>query len=253
MFSEDPTLPVGALLMAAACCFVALRARQEGKYLAWGASALALAGVVLAVEWFWVTDEERIEGVVYDVRRALLASDSQRIMAHLTPDVQYVQGGSSVDSEATRAMIANGLSGAKFDVVRIRELQASAGRRTRRGRAEFKVFSRGSFQGPLGFGGLAGAADSTWSLGFEETKPGVWKINRITPISTPILPSLFAGGAAPRGPATGPFPEMDPSLHGPLAGERGHGRGDMRLTRKSLARERERQRQRQPDRIMPAR
>lgn len=249
MFSEDPTLPVGALLMAAACCFVALRARQEGKYLVWGASALALAGAVLAVEWFWVTDEERIEGVVQDVRRALLASDAQGILAHLTPDVKYVLAGSSVEPEATRAMIAGALSGAKFDLVRIREFQASAGRRTRRGKAEFKVFARGSIQGPLGFGGLSGASDSAWSLGFEETKPGVWKINRITPISTPINPALFAGGAAPRGPG-GPPPEMDPSLLGPMGD---HGRGDVRMTRKSLARERERQRQFQFDRALPAR
>jgi hypothetical protein len=44
---------------------------------------------------------------------------------------------------------------------------------------------------------------------------------------------------------------MDPSLHGPMMGDRGHGRGDVRMTRKSLARERERQRQ--PDRVMPVR
>ena len=93
MFSEDPTLPVGALLLAAAVCFVTLRARQEGKYLIWGLAALAAAAGVAAVEWFWVTDEERIEAVVYDLRRSLLASDPQGVLAHLTPDVQYVQGG----------------------------------------------------------------------------------------------------------------------------------------------------------------
>ena len=52
MFTEDPTLPVGALLMAAACCFVALRARQEGKYLAWGASALACISRILTTSNF---------------------------------------------------------------------------------------------------------------------------------------------------------------------------------------------------------
>src|SRR5271166_4780259 len=28
-----------------------------------------------------------------------------------------------------------------------------------------------------------GTANSTWSLGFQETEPGVWKVNRITPVS----------------------------------------------------------------------
>ncbi len=250
MFTEDPTLPVGALLLAAACCFVALRARQEGKYLIWGASALAVAGAVLAVEWLWVTDEERIEGVVYDLRRAILASDAPAILAHLTADVQYVQSGTSMAPQATRALISNAVSNSKFEVVRIRGLQASAGRQTRRGRAEFKVFAQGTVQGPLGFGDLAGADDSSWSLGFEETKPGVWKVNRITPMSARFNPALLAGGVAPHQPETAPPPEMDPSL---LTGEpnRGRSRGEFRMTRKSMTRERQRQRQHQSSPIVP--
>lgn len=250
MFSDNPTLPVGVLLLAAACCFVALRARQEGKYLVWGASALALAGLVLAVEWFWVTDEERIEGVVYDLRRALLASDAQGILAHLTPDVKYVQAGAAIPSAATRVMITGGVSNSKFDVVRIRELQTSAGRQTRRGKAEFKVFAKATVQGPMGLGGVMGADDSTWSLGFEETKPGVWKINRITPMGARFNPALLAGGVgSPRQAAT---PEMDPSLlQGAMPGgpDRGRMHGDSHVTRKSLGRGR----QRHADRASPDR
>lgn len=242
MFTEDPTLPVAVLLMASACCFVALRVRQDGKYLIWGLGALGLTGATLAFEWLWVTDVERIEGIVYDLRRSLLASDSQRILAHLTPDAQFVQAGSSMTPEATRALITGNVSLAKFDLVRVRGLQASAGQRTRRGKAEFKVFARGSIQGPLGFGGLSGAADSTWSLGFEETKPGVWKINRITPISAPVSPAYFAGAAA-RSPETLRYPGMDPALSGPMAGgpDRGREHAEPRMTRKALVRERERQ------------
>ncbi|MDG3007677.1 hypothetical protein [Paludisphaera mucosa] len=244
MFSEDPTLPAGALLLAAACCFVALRARQEGKYLIWGLTALGLAGVVLTVEWFWVTDDERIEAVVYDLRRSLLASDAQGLLAHLTPDVQYVQAGESMPTIATRALIQASLANSKFDVVRIRELQTSAGRRTRRGKAEFKIFVRGAMQGPAGYNG-AGAGDSAWSLGFEETKPGVWKVNRITPISLPFSPALLAGPAG-RPPGVESSRDVDASL-APFPGpsepspRRGRARAD-RVDRKSLGRLRERSR-----------
>ena len=192
MFSEDPTLPVGALIVAAVACFLALRTRQEGKYLIWGLSLLGLAGLVLAVEWLWVTDEERIETVVYDLRRALLASDAEGMLAHFTPDVQYVQSGESLPTAATRALVQASLAQSRFDVVRIRGLQTSAGKQTRRGKAEFKAFVRGSVQGPFGMGG-DGATDTSWSLGFEETKPGVWKVNRITPLSMPYNPALLAG------------------------------------------------------------
>jgi hypothetical protein len=35
-----------------------------------------------------------------------------------------------------------------------------------------------------------GSVNSSWSLGFRETSPGVWKVNRITPVSVPGLPGL---------------------------------------------------------------
>ncbi|WP_165246895.1 hypothetical protein [Paludisphaera soli] len=237
MFSDDATLPVGALLLVAAACFLALKARQEGKYLIWGLSAVAAAVLTAGVEWFWVTDEERIEAVVYDLRRSLLASDSAAMLAHLTDDVQYVQSGESIPPLATRTMIQASVGRSKFDIVRVRGLQASAGRRTRRGKAEFKVFVRGSVQGPLGLGG-SGAADTTWSLGFEETKPGVWKVNRITPISLPYNAALLTGTPrAPGGPGGGIG--GDPSLAptGPDNEAIGR-RGRFRFDRKSLGRER---------------
>lgn len=245
MFTEDPTLPVAVLLMAAVCCFVALRTRQEGKYLVWGTSALAAAAAVAAFEWFWVTDRERIEGVVYDVRRALLASDAQAVLACLTPQAQYVQSGSSLSPETTRALILGNVAAAKFDVVRIHALQTSAGRRTRRGKADLKVFVRGDVLGPMGFGSFSGAADSAWSLGFEETRPGVWKINRITPISTPFNPAALAAAAIPRDlPAVSPLATKSLPFD-PTPGLRD--RGEFRVTRKTLARDR----QRRYDRVAP--
>lgn len=236
MFSDDPTWPVAALLLVAALCFVGLRMREEGKYLIWGLAAVALAVLVLAVEWMWVTDEERIEAVVHDLRRAVLAADADGILAHLTPDVQYVQSGTSQSADETRNMIRGMIDGSKIDMVRIRELQTSAGRLTKRGKAEFKAFARGAIQGPFGFIG-AGAADSTWSLGFEQTKPGVWKVNRITPVSTPVYSSILNAPHPQRGFGPGfggpdPSPGGAPSPPGPGSGGLRH--GPFRLDRKHM-------------------
>jgi hypothetical protein len=234
MFSDDPTWPAAVLLLVAAICFVALRIREEGKYLIWGLSATALAVVVLAAEWMWVTDAERIEAVVYDLRRALLASDVDGVLAHLTPDAQYVQSGeSSWSPDETRSRIRGVLDGSKFDMVRIRELQTSAGRLTKRGKAEFKAFVRGTVEGPLGFVG-SGASDSTWSLGFEQTKPGVWKVNRITPVSMPPNAPVLNPESSRRGFGYG---HGDPAPHGgPGFGPvyNGRHRGPIRLDRNHL-------------------
>src|SRR5436190_604723 len=89
--SEDPTYLVGALGILAVSFLMALRVTQQGKYLYWALGALGLAAAVLAIEHFWVTDNERIERVVYDLRRAVLASDVDGVLEHLTPDVEYVQ------------------------------------------------------------------------------------------------------------------------------------------------------------------
>ncbi|WP_165069901.1 nuclear transport factor 2 family protein [Paludisphaera rhizosphaerae] len=241
MFSDDPTWPVGALLFVAALCFVGLRVRQEGKYLIWGLTALGLAALVLTVEWMWVTDEERIEAVVYDLRRALLASDADGVLAHLTPDVQYVQSGEPRSSNETRNLIRNAMDGSKLDIVRIRELQTSAGRLTKRGKAEFKALVKGTVQGPFGFAG-SGGSDSTWSLGFEQTKSGVWKVNRITPVATSFNPSILNAPSVHRefGRSPGFNMEggmMDPALGGsPPApgGSDGRRQGPFRLDRKHL-------------------
>ena len=84
-----------------------MRVTQQGKYLVWALSSLGLAMTVLLVERFWVTDNERIERVVYDLRRAVMTSDAEAVLKHLTPDVQYVQHGTALPGEATRELIRN--------------------------------------------------------------------------------------------------------------------------------------------------
>jgi ketosteroid isomerase-like protein len=199
LLSEDPTFLAGALLLLAGTFAIAMRVTQQGRYLVWAIAALGLAVVVVAVERFWVTDNERVERVVYDLRRAVLASDAEGVLRHLTPDVQYVQDGTPLSGEATRALIRANLDNATFDVVHIRELQTSAGRQTRRGKAEFRLLAKGQLRTSLATYNV-GTADSTWSLGFQETAPGEWKVNRITPVLVPegirsvSTPSSRTGG-----------------------------------------------------------
>jgi hypothetical protein len=203
--SEDPTYLAAALGLVAAASLMALRVTQQGKYLYWTLGSLGLAGLVLVIEHFWVTDNERIERVVYDLRRAVLASDVEGVLKNLTPDVEYVQNGTAISGETTRTLIRANLAQATFDFIHINDLQTSAGQQTRRGKAEFRVYAKGALQTPLASYNV-GTANSTWSLGFEETEPKVWKVNRITPMSLPdgtitvphTAPRRGGQGRAPR-------------------------------------------------------
>ena len=61
----------------------------------------------------------------------------------MAPNVQYLQGDTALSEDATRALIRVNLSHTRFDFVRISDLQTSAGRQSRRGKAEFRVFASG--------------------------------------------------------------------------------------------------------------
>ena len=121
--------------------------------------------------------------MVYDLRRAVLNSDAEGVLIHMAPNVQYLQGDTALSEDATRALIRANLSHAQFDFVRISDLQTSAGQQSRRGKAEFRVFTRGRLTSSASAD--SGTAVTTWSLGFQETEPGVWKVNRISPVSIP--------------------------------------------------------------------
>ena len=182
--SEDPTFLLSVLVMAAVASLIALRVTQQGRFLIGAGVCLALALVVFVGERAWVTQGERIAMVVEDLRRAIEASDVEGVTRHLTPDVEFVQEDRTVGSAATRALIRSNLENAGFNFVRVTGLRTAAFPRSRRGTAEFRVMAEGRSKAALGTG-LIGTAGSEWSLGFQETSPDVWKVNRITPISIP--------------------------------------------------------------------
>jgi hypothetical protein len=182
--SEDPTLLAGGLLLLAAAFVVAMRVTQQGKYLIRAVIAAALAAAVVVIEWWWVTDNERIEQVVYGLRQAVANSDVEGVLGYMTPNVLYVRGDTALDGEATRALIRDNLSHARFEIVRISNLEADAAEQSRRGTAMFRVVAKGTMDTSLASLNF-GTANSIWSLGLQETEPGVWKVNRITPVQVP--------------------------------------------------------------------
>jgi ketosteroid isomerase-like protein len=188
--SEDPTYLIVALFLLAGAFVVALNVTQQGKYLIRAGVVMVFVLSLIAVDWFWITDNERIEQVVYDLRKSVQASDVDGVLSHLAPNVQYLQGETALSEDATRALIQANLGHTQFEFVRVSDLQTSAGQQSRRGKAEFRVFTRGHSSASAG--PLDGV--TTWSLGFQETAPGVWKVNRISPVSMPQGILALPGG-----------------------------------------------------------
>ena len=182
--SEDATILVAFLVLLAAGFWVAMKATQQGKYLIRALIALGLAGAAFLIEWVWVTDNERIEHVVYELRDSALNSDVDRLLTHMGPEVRFQNGDGSMDPEATRAMIRDTISHTQFEFIRISNLQINVGEQSRRGTAEFRVLAKGNMNTPVAQMNV-GSFNSIWSLGFQETKPREWKVYRITPVQIP--------------------------------------------------------------------
>jgi hypothetical protein len=192
-FLEDATLPAALLLLVAGGFVVALRVTQQGKYLIRALFAAGLAAAVVVFEWLWMTDNERIERVVYGLRDAVASSDVEGVLGYMDPDVQYVRGETALDGPETRGFIRANLERAKFDLVRVSGLETSAAEQSRRGTATFHVFAKGTMDTSMATVTI-GTADSLWSLGLRETRPGVWKVNRITPMQLPSEALPVPGG-----------------------------------------------------------
>src|SRR5207248_744691 len=136
--SEDASYLAGSLAILAACFLIAMRVTQQGKFLVWAGVALAAAVLVVGIEWVWVTDNERIERVVYDLARAVEASDAPAALGFMTDDVQLVQKGFTLPGAATRALVEWRVANTHFDFVRVTHLVARAGEQSRRGTADFR-------------------------------------------------------------------------------------------------------------------
>jgi hypothetical protein len=182
--SEDPTYLAGGLAVLAGVFLIAMRVTQQGKFLLWAGVSLSLSVLVVGVERLWVTDNERIEQVVYDLGQAVREADAPAALAEMTDDVHLIIGGNTFSGETTRALVEERVSNSRFEFLRITHLVANAGGQSRRGTAEFRVLAGGDFRDTGGLSG-AGTGDSSWSLGFRETSPGVWKVNRISPLQLP--------------------------------------------------------------------
>ena len=81
-----------------------------------------------SIKQFCVTDQERIERVVYNLRKAVASHDIQGVLDHLTYDVEYVQRNTALSGDRTRELIRADLNSATFDLLNIQGLQISAGR-----------------------------------------------------------------------------------------------------------------------------
>lgn len=205
LFTEDPWPLIWLAAIVALASLVALRVTQRGKYALVALAMVVVSAVLLVVDALVVTDVERIHDTLSKLVAAVRHSDTEAVLALLTDDVTLDQDSASTsiirsarpdfEGTFTRAAIRGILASLRFDALSIERPVVTAGRLTRLGKAEFRLFAKGNIEPS---GAPFGTLDSEWSLGFREVD-GVWKVSRITPLRLP----QGTGMALPR-PATTP-------------------------------------------------
>jgi hypothetical protein len=202
---ENPWPLVWVLGAVGVGCLVALRITQRGRYLVLAFGCVAAALLLLAVDALVLTDVERIEHVLDELVSASRRSDADAALSLLTDDVSLTQGSSlpdtppsaarrSLEGTITRSIIHDTLDDVRFDFIHIDNPTITAGQITRQGRAEFRLYAKGTVHS-RGFSFATDAEGSDWSLGFREVG-GQWKVSRITAVRLPRGASLPL--AAPR-------------------------------------------------------
>lgn len=186
---EDPWPLIWICAFAIPASLLALRVTQQGKFLFLALGALGLAALLLLIDTLVVTDTERIEQTLEQLIAATRRSDGDAFNALLTTDVSLGQnsGSTNLSGAAARAVIKATLEATEFDFITIGKRAISAGRLTRQGTADFRVFTAGTIQGTR-FGTNPNEG-SDWSLGFREVD-GAWKVSRITAVRLPSNASL---------------------------------------------------------------
>jgi hypothetical protein len=189
--AENPWYLVVILVLIAAGCLLALRATQDGRYLVRAMIALGLAAILIVVDALWVTEAERVAGVVRALASAVERSDGAGALALMDEHVTFSMRSNTYGEELVLDSIAALLREVQFDFVRVSRLMTTAGEQTHRGQAEFKVTVAGTIQQGMTPRNFAGYSE--WSLGFRRLADGAWKINRITAVELPqytMIPTL---------------------------------------------------------------
>lgn len=188
LISENPWPLVWICLAGAVVCLIALRFTQRGKFLIIAIGSGLLAGLLVVIDHLWVTDSERVEAVVNRLVDAARRSDTSALDDLISDAISLddVGGREFARGQVARLFLRFAIQSTRFDLLTVGNLRIDVGQISRQAKADLRIFASGSFQSP--FNQLNFATDlegSDWSIGLEETAPGVWKIQRISALSLP--------------------------------------------------------------------
>lgn len=187
---ENPWPAIAALALAAAVLLGLFLVNQNGRHLFRALGLAGLCAALLGIDWLWTTDREKIAGTISAMAAAVKRNDEPELRKLLTPTAVYVRNGLPAgvgfESPLGRTLLKQALDQMRFDMLTVRNLRITAGKKTRRGKADFDVLATGTWVPPQGGSAMNFPPTPTsWSLGLAREPDGRWLVDRITPTRLP--------------------------------------------------------------------
>jgi ketosteroid isomerase-like protein len=170
LFADDVWPLIWVLALVEIILIIAMVSTGRGKFLFWIAAVAAFAGILLIVEWFWVTARERVSSALDDMARAAREEDTDRLISHLSPQCHFGglnRSGIQQVAEATLRLVD--LNKVSLGDRRIELLPSR-----REATASFLAVATGK-RSTTPFNSYP----TRWRLTFQQSQAGEWKVVEI--------------------------------------------------------------------------
>jgi hypothetical protein len=184
---EDVWPLIGLLAVIALGLGIAMVGTGRGRFLI-GIIALAcLAVSLLVIERLWVTDKERVDGIINEMAQSALREDSAAIVRHLSPQCRY----GNLDRSGIERLAAATFAQVALDKVSVSSRKTEVFPMRGEARVDFLAVVRGR-QNNVEFSPYP----TRWIFTFVQNQQGAWEVEEIQQIPAfsesrqPIAPQL---------------------------------------------------------------
>jgi hypothetical protein len=170
LFAEDVWPLIWVIALVELLLVIAMVGTGRGRLLIWIAALPVLAVALLGVEWLWVTDRERVDGIIDQIAEAVRHEDAESLVQHLAPRCRY--GGMNRDGiQRTAASLFQTL---EIDSLKLSSRKTQMFRLRKEATAEFLAVIRGK-QSNVDFSPYP----TRWVLTFNQDTNGRWQVAEI--------------------------------------------------------------------------
>jgi hypothetical protein len=170
---------IGLIAIIALGLAIAMVATGRGRFIAGIVALGCIALLLLAIEYLWVTDRERVDGIIRDMASSAVREDAAAMVRHLSPRCHY----GKLDRAAIERLAASTFDQFAIDRVNISSRKTELFPMRNEARADFLAVVRGR-QDNVEFRPYP----TRWILTFVKSPQGVWQVEEIEQI-----PALGSG------------------------------------------------------------